>query len=224
MPTASFLVGEPRVLRQSMMRKTSSTWRTCPPELTGLPMVVWVSQRGRAQHAAQVKVSLINGRRMIPEQTISVSASPEVEIVAGGQLPQHKPDAVRGRIEQIGRPSSTTGTAISSPMSCSEGPVRVGFLNICIELRHGRVQFRRVVSLHDLGESHGPAIGVAVDSVRRGCRWPWPTTVSSTTGLMTCADADEQCTSRASDAVPNCECCQSIVLGDTAHTITCVTR
>ena len=25
-----------------------------PPEVTGLPMVVWVSQRGRARHAARV--------------------------------------------------------------------------------------------------------------------------------------------------------------------------
>ena len=99
MPTASFLVGELRGVSAVDDEEDFFDMANLSPELTGLPMVVWVSQRGRAQHAARVKVSLINGRRMIPEQTISVSVSPEVEIVAGGQLPQRELDAVRGWIE-----------------------------------------------------------------------------------------------------------------------------
>ena len=66
-----------------------------PPEATGLPMVVWVSQRGRAQHAARVKVSLIHGRRMSSRQMTSVSVRPTVEVVAGAPLSSEDLSAVR---------------------------------------------------------------------------------------------------------------------------------
>jgi hypothetical protein len=69
-----------------------------PPEVTGLPMVVWVSQRGRARHAARVKVSLVHGRRMNADQTTSVSVRPTVEVVAGAPLATADLSAVRAWI------------------------------------------------------------------------------------------------------------------------------
>jgi hypothetical protein len=66
-----------------------------PPEVTGLPMVVWVSQRGKAQHAVRVKVSLVHGRRMSPDRMTSVSVRPTVEVVAGAPLSTEDLDAVR---------------------------------------------------------------------------------------------------------------------------------
>jgi hypothetical protein len=56
------------------------------PTLTGLPMVVWISECGRARHDARVKVSLIHGRRAHPDQTASVSVRPAVDVVAGRPL------------------------------------------------------------------------------------------------------------------------------------------
>ncbi len=53
------------------------------PALTGLPMIVWISERGRARHDARVKVSLVHGRRARPDRTASVSVRPNVEVVAG---------------------------------------------------------------------------------------------------------------------------------------------
>lgn len=65
------------------------------PEDTGLPMVVWVSQRGGARHAPRVKVSLVHGRRMRPERTTSVSIVHAVEVVAGPPLPHDDLELVR---------------------------------------------------------------------------------------------------------------------------------
>ena len=56
------------------------------PALTGLPTIVWISERGRARHDARVKVSLIHGHRARPERTASVSVRPTVEVVAGADL------------------------------------------------------------------------------------------------------------------------------------------
>lgn len=56
------------------------------PTLTGLPMIVWVSERGGARHDVRVKVSLIHGRRARPDLTASVSVRPEVGVVAGPAL------------------------------------------------------------------------------------------------------------------------------------------
>ncbi len=56
------------------------------PSLTGLPMIVWISERGRARHDVRVKVSLVHGRRARPDRTASVSVRPNVRIVAGPEL------------------------------------------------------------------------------------------------------------------------------------------
>ena len=53
------------------------------PKLTGLPMAVWISERGHTRHDARVKVSLIHGRRAHPDQTASVSVRPAVDGIAG---------------------------------------------------------------------------------------------------------------------------------------------
>ena len=65
-----------------------------PPETTGLPMVVWVPQRGRSRHDVRVKVSLVHGRRMNVDQTASVSVRPGVAVVAGPPLAKGDLEAV----------------------------------------------------------------------------------------------------------------------------------
>ena len=69
------------------------------PTLTGLPMIVWISERGRARHDARVKVSLVPGRRAHPERTASVSVRPTVELVAGPELDTRDMELVRQWIE-----------------------------------------------------------------------------------------------------------------------------
>ena len=69
------------------------------PTLTGLPMVVWISERGHARHDARVKVSLVHGRRAHPDQTASVSVRPAVDVVAGPPLDPHDLARVRRWIE-----------------------------------------------------------------------------------------------------------------------------
>lgn len=70
------------------------------PRVTGLPMVVWVSQRGGARHDARVKVSLEHGHRMRADRTCSVSVRPTVDIVAGPALPSEDLALVRTWIER----------------------------------------------------------------------------------------------------------------------------
>jgi hypothetical protein len=69
------------------------------PTSTGLPMVVWISERGRARHDARVKVSLVHGRRAHLDETASVSVRPTVEVVAGPPLDPRDLAAVRRWIE-----------------------------------------------------------------------------------------------------------------------------
>ena len=69
------------------------------PTLTGLPMIVWISERGRARHDARVKVSLVHGRRARPDRTASVSVRPRVEVVAGPELDRRDMELVRQGIE-----------------------------------------------------------------------------------------------------------------------------
>lgn len=69
------------------------------PSLTGLPMVVWISERGGARHDARVKVSLVHGRRAHPHRTASVSLRPAVAVVAGPALGAVDLDLVRRWIE-----------------------------------------------------------------------------------------------------------------------------
>jgi Domain of unknown function (DUF4160) len=69
------------------------------PTLTGLPMIVWISERGRARHDVRVEVSLVHGRRAHPGRTASVSVRPTVEIVAGPALDARDMELVRQWIE-----------------------------------------------------------------------------------------------------------------------------
>ena len=70
------------------------------PALSGLPMIVWISERGRARHDARVTVSLVHGRRARPDRTASVSVRPTVEIVAGPEIDSRDLALVRQWIEQ----------------------------------------------------------------------------------------------------------------------------
>lgn len=56
------------------------------PELTGLPMVVWVSERGQARHDARVEVSPVHGRRARLDQAVPVSVRRPVDVAAGSGL------------------------------------------------------------------------------------------------------------------------------------------
>jgi hypothetical protein len=69
------------------------------PALTGLPMIVWISERGHARHDARVNVSPIRGRQARPDRTASVSVRPVVEIVAGPELDRRDMELVRQWIE-----------------------------------------------------------------------------------------------------------------------------
>jgi len=53
------------------------------PRRTGLPMTVWVSPRGRARHAARIKVSLHHGPRMTIGNTAVVRLQPVPKVIAG---------------------------------------------------------------------------------------------------------------------------------------------
>jgi hypothetical protein len=69
------------------------------PSLTGLPMVVWISERGGPRHDARVKVSLVHGRRARPDHTASVSIRPDVRVVAGPALDTRDLELVRRWVE-----------------------------------------------------------------------------------------------------------------------------
>lgn len=55
-------------------------------EDTGLPMIVWASQRGKAQHGPRLKVSTHHGTHFDPYDTVSVTISDNPIIVAGTGL------------------------------------------------------------------------------------------------------------------------------------------
>ena len=56
------------------------------PRHTGLPVTVWVSPRGRARHAARIKVCRRPGDRMDPTDLVSVSIRPTPRAI-DGELP-----------------------------------------------------------------------------------------------------------------------------------------
>jgi hypothetical protein len=99
LPIAGILVGTPNGAQAVDDEEDFFGRANLPPEITGLPMIVWVSQRGRAMHDVRVQVSLLPGRRMSPEQTTSVSVHPDVEVIAGDQLPPAELVAVRAWVE-----------------------------------------------------------------------------------------------------------------------------
>jgi hypothetical protein len=53
------------------------------PADTGLPMVVWVSERGHARHDVRIKVNQSHGTRMLPGNLAVVAVRPRRRLVAG---------------------------------------------------------------------------------------------------------------------------------------------
>jgi hypothetical protein len=53
------------------------------PALTGLPMVVWVSERGRARHDVRIEVHMAHGRQMSIGNTATVAVRPTPRLIAG---------------------------------------------------------------------------------------------------------------------------------------------
>jgi hypothetical protein len=53
------------------------------PATTGLPMVVWVSERGRARHDVRIKVSQAHGTHMLPGNLATVAVRPAPRLVFG---------------------------------------------------------------------------------------------------------------------------------------------
>jgi len=69
-----------------------------PPSFTGLPFVVWISQKGYAKHDCRVKVSM--GPKVKPGDFVTVTVRPEVrEIPSRGIL---RPDQMRALTRWIG--------------------------------------------------------------------------------------------------------------------------
>jgi hypothetical protein len=58
------------------------------PADTGLPMVVWVSERGHARHDVRVKVNQSYGTRMLPGNLAVVTVRPTPRLVAGKLSPR----------------------------------------------------------------------------------------------------------------------------------------
>ncbi|HEX3520609.1 MAG TPA: hypothetical protein VHT52_00790 [Stellaceae bacterium] len=53
------------------------------PATTGLPMVVWVSERGLARHDLRVEVSAVHGARVQYASMATVAVRPAPRLVAG---------------------------------------------------------------------------------------------------------------------------------------------
>ena len=58
------------------------------PRNTGLPMTVWVSPRGRAQHAARVKVNMAHGDGIDLSNCAVVGINPQPSLIEGSLLAQ----------------------------------------------------------------------------------------------------------------------------------------
>src|SRR5215468_1774300 len=57
------------------------------PADTGLPMVVWASERGHARHDVRIKVNQSHGTRMLPGNLATVAVRPTPRLVAGQLSP-----------------------------------------------------------------------------------------------------------------------------------------
>ena len=57
------------------------------PDETGLPMTIYASPRGRARHAARIKVNGVHGRRMTLENVVEVGVKPAPWRVSGYLTP-----------------------------------------------------------------------------------------------------------------------------------------
>lgn len=53
------------------------------PADTGLPMVIWVSERGHARHDLRIKVNQAHGTRMLPGNLATVAVRPAPRVIAG---------------------------------------------------------------------------------------------------------------------------------------------
>lgn len=53
------------------------------PADTGLPMVVWVSERGHARHDLRIKVNQAHGTRILPGNLATVAVRPSPRLIAG---------------------------------------------------------------------------------------------------------------------------------------------
>ena len=67
------------------------------PKRTGLPFVVWISQKAGAQHDVRVKIS--KGPKVHPSEWISVAVRPDVRVVGGGKMSAHDLDLLRKWID-----------------------------------------------------------------------------------------------------------------------------
>ena len=61
------------------------------PDTTGLPMTVWVSQRGDARHDVRVKVNMAHGNQMSIANTAVVGVRPTPRVIAGQLSPANAP-------------------------------------------------------------------------------------------------------------------------------------
>ncbi|HLH03900.1 MAG TPA: DUF4160 domain-containing protein [Bryobacteraceae bacterium] len=57
------------------------------PKHTGLPFVVWISERGNARHDIRVKVA--PGPKALPEEMTSVGLRPDVHVIQGQLSSEH---------------------------------------------------------------------------------------------------------------------------------------
>jgi hypothetical protein len=57
------------------------------PADTGLPMVVWASERGHARHDVWIKVNQPHGTRMLPGNLAVVAIRPAPRLIAGNLSP-----------------------------------------------------------------------------------------------------------------------------------------
>ncbi|MBI4084102.1 MAG: hypothetical protein HY423_15975 [Candidatus Lambdaproteobacteria bacterium] len=64
------------------------------PKNSGLPMTIWVSERGRARHAPRIKVSLRHGSKMDIGNTVPVTIEDDPKVI-GGRLTREDLDAVQ---------------------------------------------------------------------------------------------------------------------------------
>ena len=53
------------------------------PADTGLPMVIWASERGHARHDVRIKVNQAHGTRMLPGNLAMVAVRPTPRLVDG---------------------------------------------------------------------------------------------------------------------------------------------
>ncbi len=53
------------------------------PADTGLPMVIWASERGHARHDVRIKVNQSHGTRMLPGNLATVAVRPAPRLVTG---------------------------------------------------------------------------------------------------------------------------------------------